>query len=68
MVELWTKLERSLGAVSRLKSMEENAPAEDREWKVVSPAGGWPLSGEIELQNVTASYTWVFVVQCNYYL
>jgi hypothetical protein len=59
LVESWTTLEISLGAVARLKSMEENTPAEDQPWEILSPDSAWPSSGEIELNAVSASYKWV---------
>ncbi|PQE09792.1 hypothetical protein CJF30_00010773 [Rutstroemia sp. NJR-2017a BBW] len=56
LVENWTTLEISLGAIARLKSLEEMTPAEGGEVDGLEPAELWPERGEVEFKEVTASY------------
>ncbi|KAK0120688.1 hypothetical protein ONS96_010891 [Cadophora gregata f. sp. sojae] len=53
----YTGLETSLGAISRLKSFEEDTELEDRKNDDVKPDKSWPMTGLIEIENVDASYT-----------
>jgi ATP-binding cassette subfamily C (CFTR/MRP) protein 1 len=55
LVESWTKLEISLGAIARLKHMKETTPSEIQAGEVI-PELQWPSEGVIELDGVTASY------------
>ena len=55
-VENWTIMEISLGAISRLKTLEKNTPLEGgANWNIEPPAN-WPSSGQVEFCNITASY------------
>lgn len=56
LVESWTTLEISLGAISRLKVLETTTPAETKNGERLEPPGGWPYKGRIELTNITAAY------------
>lgn len=56
LVEYWTTLEISLGAVSRLKILENTLPSEDRGEERWKPPSGWPSKGRVEFKDVTASY------------
>jgi ATP-binding cassette subfamily C (CFTR/MRP) protein 1 len=56
LVENWTMLEISLGAVSRLKTLEKMTPAEGGKSENFEPSNNWPSQGRIEFKNVTASY------------
>ncbi|KAI1383398.1 ABC transporter [Hypoxylon trugodes] len=56
LVESWTDLEISLGAVSRIKSLEEEVHGEDLPSEVNATPEAWPSSGSIEFWDVTASY------------
>ncbi|GKT42621.1 ABC transporter atnG [Colletotrichum spaethianum] len=56
-IEMWTMLETSLGAIARLKYFMEYTPREDRACETDEPPAGWPASGKIELDNVTAAYS-----------
>jgi ATP-binding cassette subfamily C (CFTR/MRP) protein 1 len=49
-------LEISLGAVSRLKTLEKMTPAEGGKSENFEPSNNWPSQGRIEFKNVTASY------------
>ncbi|KAF5016110.1 hypothetical protein F66182_12314, partial [Fusarium sp. NRRL 66182] len=52
----WTSLEISLGAISRLKSLEETTPFEGGHTGTLEPPENWPSRGHIEFKNITASY------------
>lgn len=56
LVQSWASLETSLGAVSRLKSVQDSVLAED-EVNVSDPGPRWPLSGETLVDNVSVSYS-----------
>jgi len=56
LVETWTQIETPLGAIARLKSLEERTEREDREGEDFLPPDNWPETGRIEFRNVCASY------------
>ncbi|TEA15049.1 ABC transporter atnG [Colletotrichum sidae] len=56
-LEMWTMLETSLGAITRLKYFVEYTPREDKPREDVVPPPSWPGTGEIRFDNVTASYS-----------
>ncbi|KAF4636442.1 hypothetical protein G7Y89_g1648 [Cudoniella acicularis] len=56
LVESWTGLEISLGAIARLKSAVNETPQEDEPSENIVPDESWPSAGSIELDNVTVSY------------
>ncbi|KAK2768034.1 ABC multidrug transporter [Colletotrichum kahawae] len=56
-IEMWTMLETSLGAITRLKYFIEYTPREDRECEKDIPPSSWPENGKIEIGNVTAAYS-----------
>ncbi|KAH8663507.1 ABC transporter [Tricladium varicosporioides] len=56
LVESWTSLEISLGAISRIKSVVNDTPNEDRAGENFLPDTVWPSAGRVELRNVTVSY------------
>ncbi|KAI0401067.1 putative ABC transporter [Xylaria palmicola] len=56
LVASWTTLETSLGAISRLKSLETLTPSEVDNSPGLEPPGDWPSKGHVEFRNVTASY------------
>lgn len=56
LIQFWTSLETSIGAVARIKNFaeetpDERLPGEDRE---APPA--WPSAGEIEIRDLSAGY------------
>lgn len=55
-IDQWTRLETSLGAIARLKWFMANTPNENKEEEKEIPVIDWPTQGVIELKNVTASY------------
>jgi len=61
LLESWTQLETSLGAVARVKSLEESFLAEDKEGdEDLEPFAGWPDKGAIEFKDVVVRYKCVF--------
>jgi len=58
-IQFYTLLETSLGAVSRLKTFGEKVTPEDLPGENVSPPEEWPQNGAIEIDDVSASYTYV---------
>ncbi|TGJ82199.1 hypothetical protein E0Z10_g6546 [Xylaria hypoxylon] len=56
LLQAWTQLETSLGAVSRIKSLDETVLPEDKECECLEPAADWPDKGTVEFDNVVASY------------
>ncbi|KAI1179905.1 putative ABC transporter [Nemania sp. FL0916] len=56
LVENWTTLETSLGAIARLKTLEMMTPREGGDAQGLDPADNWPSRGCIEFKDITASY------------
>ncbi|OBT68976.1 hypothetical protein VE03_01419 [Pseudogymnoascus sp. 23342-1-I1] len=56
LVECWTTLEISLGAIARLKSTVSDTPKEEKPGETLHPQENWPSSGAIELKDVSVSY------------
>ncbi|ETS83861.1 hypothetical protein PFICI_05737 [Pestalotiopsis fici W106-1] len=56
LVEAWTKLETSLGSISRLRAFEQDVQPEDEPGTTKSLPPSWPARGAIELTKVSASY------------
>jgi ABC-type multidrug transport system fused ATPase/permease subunit len=56
LVENWTTLEISLGAVARLKTLEKMTSSEGKRSENFEPGNNWPSQGRIEFKDVTASY------------
>ncbi|KAK3694050.1 ABC transporter type 1, transmembrane domain-containing protein [Podospora appendiculata] len=58
LVESWTNLEISLGAISRLKTVEEYTPQEEKlDQQDSAPVANWPSSDKLELRNFSVSYS-----------
>lgn len=55
-VEFWTDTEISLGAIARIKSLENDTPKEAKPWETDEPGEFWPSSGAVEIENVTVAY------------
>jgi len=56
-IVLWyTRLETSIGAISRLKTFNETVKPEDQDGEDIILPEEWPSSGVIELKGVSASY------------
>ncbi|KAK7996449.1 hypothetical protein PG989_004489 [Apiospora arundinis] len=56
LVENWTVLEMSLGAISRLKMLEQTTPIEGRANWSKNPPQKWPARGQVEFKDITAAY------------
>ena len=59
LINSWTALETSLGAVSRLRAFEQQTPDENRFEEDLLPPGDWPQHGTIEFSNVSSSPRYV---------
>lgn len=59
LVENWTTLETSLGAIARLKTLEETTTPEGDSSQTLNPPRNWPSSGHVEIKNITAAYEYV---------
>ncbi|KAH6645218.1 P-loop containing nucleoside triphosphate hydrolase protein [Truncatella angustata] len=57
LVTSWTNMEISLGAMSRLKSLEAEMPKEDKPYEDYIPVETWPSSGVVEFDDVTVAYS-----------
>ena len=55
-VQNWTALELSIGAVARLNSFCDIIRSEDDTDETREPPKDWPKLGAVEIQNVSASY------------
>ncbi|POR39545.1 ABC transporter [Tolypocladium paradoxum] len=55
LITVWTELETSLGAVSRVKTFAEDTPQEPDEGE--KPPTGWPAEGSLTFDNWSASYS-----------
>ncbi|KAF2421220.1 putative ABC transporter [Tothia fuscella] len=56
LVESWTTLETSLGAIACLKILEQVTPSEERKYRNLVPPEAWPTEGYVEFRNITALY------------
>jgi ABC-type multidrug transport system fused ATPase/permease subunit len=57
LIQHWTSLETSIGAVARLKQLEAEIQPESLPSEVATPPSGWPGEGTVTFSNVSASYT-----------
>lgn len=62
LLEQWTQLETSLGAVARIKSLEATLIPEDKDTETYEPPEEWPEKGAIDFHEVTASYKYDMVI------
>ncbi|WPH03197.1 Hypothetical protein R9X50_00607300 [Acrodontium crateriforme] len=56
LVQFWTTLEISLGAVARLKKLESETPQEHDVVETIEPDAAWPKDGCCELCDLQVSY------------
>lgn len=56
LVQGYTELETSIGAVGRLKRFSDSVVPEDQPGETLEPSELWPATGAIELKGVSASY------------
>lgn len=57
LIEFWTLLETSLGAVSRIKEFTENTDSENLPGEDGTPPPEWPLRGDLEIHGMSAAYS-----------
>ncbi|KAI0968721.1 P-loop containing nucleoside triphosphate hydrolase protein [Xylaria arbuscula] len=56
LVQFWTLLETSLGAISRIKDFSESTPRESTTEELDEPPVNWPQHGALTFDSVSASY------------
>ena len=56
LVQAWTSLETSFGAIARIKDFYDNTPSEESPNEDGCPAMTWPSHGEVKFQGVSATY------------
>ncbi|KAI1293173.1 putative ABC transporter [Xylaria venustula] len=56
LVTSWTAMETSIGSIARLKSLETSTLPEGQNVPTLESAENWPIKGQIEFKDVTASY------------
>lgn len=56
LINSWTGLETSLGAIARLKHFVAETKAETLEGEDEAPPENWPQSGRIQMKGVTSKY------------
>lgn len=59
LVESFTQMEVSLGAMARLKEVETRTPSEDKLWEDQVPEAAWPATGCLTLRGLNAGYEYV---------
>lgn len=59
LIESWITLESSLGAISRLRTLENTTPGERQRVGSIELPEKWPSNGHIEFKNINASYQYV---------
>ena len=55
-IRWWTQMETSIGAVTRLKALNDKVKPESFHDETGPVQSGWPSSGRVEITNVSASY------------
>ena len=60
LMNAWTQIETSLGAIARMKRFEETTPSEDKPEESETPHSSWPGKGSIDFKDVSASYGYVY--------
>lgn len=55
-VQMWTSLETSMGAIARLKAFGEHTPSEISVCND-TPPDSWPYYGKIQIENLCAAYS-----------
>lgn len=56
LIQFWTSLETSIGAVARIKNFSEETPDERLPGEDREPPADWPARGAIEIRGLSASY------------
>ncbi|KAL3590087.1 hypothetical protein FPOAC2_12269 [Fusarium poae] len=56
LIQFWTSIETSIGAVARIKQFAEDTGEENLIGETQEPPSQWPDKGAIQISNLTASY------------
>jgi ABC-type multidrug transport system fused ATPase/permease subunit len=56
LVETWTTLETSLGAVARLRSVDQDTSSEEKDCDYLEPSPHWPGMGSMSINHISAGY------------
>lgn len=56
LVSAWTRLETSLGAISRLRAFEKDVQPEDTPGQKQWPPSAWPATGAVDFAGLSVSY------------
>ncbi|KAG6365911.1 hypothetical protein INS49_000087 [Diaporthe citri] len=56
LIQFWTSLETSIGAVARIKNFSEETPDERLPGEDQEPPRDWPARGGIEIRDLSAGY------------
>ena len=56
-IQMWTHLETSLGAIARLKNFDERTRSENLVQECAPVPQGWPSQGRVEFSDFSATYT-----------
>lgn len=56
LIQFWTSLETSIGAVARIKNFSEETPDERLPGEDRQPPEGWPARGAVEIRGLSAGY------------
>ncbi|CAG7561621.1 unnamed protein product [Fusarium equiseti] len=56
LIQFWTSIETSIGAVARIKQFAEDTGEENLPGETQAPPPRWPDKGAIQVSNLTASY------------
>ena len=56
LIESWTGMETSLGAISRLRAFEKDVLPEDKPEEVHPPPAAWPARGALEFDHMSGVY------------
>ncbi|EXJ89815.1 hypothetical protein A1O3_02882 [Capronia epimyces CBS 606.96] len=56
LVKEWTRLETSIGAITRIRDFVRTTESEHREWEVEPMRSSWPENGEVDFAGFGASY------------
>ncbi|KAJ5374337.1 hypothetical protein N7517_006343 [Penicillium concentricum] len=57
LVQSWTALETSLGAIARLKSVQDCLPTEDSAGHTLDPGLRWPSFGNLQVNDISVGYS-----------
>ncbi|KAE9373193.1 putative multidrug resistance protein [Stipitochalara longipes BDJ] len=68
LINSWTEMETSLGAIARIKSFAAQTQPEEQPGETQIPPEDWPQRGEIEIRKIRARYKCVTLIIFAYFL